>query len=257
MASRKSKWHHRVFGTVEQRRLWRDVALRRVGLARSHTPMQLVRQQQLAIPNLVRSLAADLLLQQGQLSFVQVGAFDGASDDDLTQLLPLGKVQGVLVEPQPEPFAALAERYAGHENLHLVNAAIAPERGQRNFYRPRLGASRLASFDPQNLLRHGVSAADIATESVQCCPLDAVLADVGFSRLDVLQIDAEGYDLQVLATLDFNRWRPSIVRFEYLHLAPRLLDACIADLASQGYQFLLQQRDLVACLSAGQMVGAA
>lgn len=219
--------------------------------------MQLVRNKQLAIPNLVRSLAADLLLQQGKLSFTQVGAFDGTSDDDLTRLLPLGNVQGLLVEPQPEPFELLQQRYASQQNLHLVNAAIASERGERSFYRPRSGASRLASFDRRNLLRHGVRSDDIVAETVECLPLDAVLVDAGFERLDVLQIDAEGYDLEVLATLDFDRWRPSVVRFEYLHLEPRLLDACIAELASQGYQFLLQHRDLVACLSPSQATTAA
>lgn len=246
MAARRTKWHHRLLGTVEQRRRWRDIVLRRLGLARSHVPMELVRRRGWQQPNVVRALAADILLSQGTLSFVQVGAFDGTSEDDLTRLLPLGQVEGVLVEPQPEPFGQLQSRFANDAGLRLVNAAIAAEWGEREFFRPRWGASRLASFDRGNLLRHGVAADDIQSSPVRCLPLDDVLADSGLKRLDVLQIDAEGHDLAVLATLDLDRWQPNIIRLEYLHTDSRELDVCIAVLAEKGYQFLVQSRDLVA-----------
>ncbi|WP_425395469.1 FkbM family methyltransferase [Aeoliella sp.] len=246
MSARRTKWHHHLLGTVDERRRWRDIVLRRLGLARSNVPMELVRRRDWQQPNVVRALAADILLSQGTLSFVQVGAFDGTSEDDLTRLLPMGQVHGVLVEPQPEPFAELESRFADEHRLHLVNAAIAAERGEREMFRPRWGASRLASFDRENLLRHGVAAADIECHRVPCLPLDLLLRETGLSQLDVLQIDAEGHDLAVLATLDLDRWKPSIVRLEYLHTEPRELDRCIAQLAEQGYQFLVQNRDLVA-----------
>lgn len=246
MAARRTKWHHHLLGTVDDRRRWRDVVLRRLGLARSHVPMELVRRRHLQQPNVVRALAADILLSQGKLSFVQVGAFDGTSEDDLTRLLPLGQVEGVLVEPQPEPFEELKTRFAAEDRLHLVNAAIDAERGEQDFFRPRWGASRLASFDRDNLLRHGVAAADIVSSPVRCLPLDELLAEMGLEQLDVLQIDAEGHDLAVLATVDLDRWKPSVIRLEYLHTDPVELDRCIAQLAEQGYQFLVQCRDLVA-----------
>ncbi|MGI9457270.1 MAG: FkbM family methyltransferase [Aeoliella sp.] len=257
MTSRSRKWHHRLLGTVDDRRRWRDVLLRKVGLARTHVPMELVRRKELALPNVVRGLAADRLVRQHSLTFVQVGAFDGQSDDDLTSLLDFEHVRGVLVEPQPEPFEKLQKRFAGHENLQLVNAAIARDADERPLYSPRCGASRLASFDRQNLIRHGVDSAEIVSKQVRCLPLEKLLEQAGFDQLDVLQIDAEGYDLEVLATLDLDRWRPTVIRLEYRHLPPREVDDCLRRLSARGYRFLLQERDLVASLIVSQVGRAA
>lgn len=240
------KWHHRVLGTVDDRRRWRDVVLRKFGLARTHAPMELVRRKELALPNVVRGMAADCYIRQQELTFVQVGAFDGSSDDDLTSLLDYANVRGVFVEPQPGPFAELQRRFARFDNVTLANAAIATSAGEQPFYSTGSG-SRLASFDRENLLRHGVAAREITSQTVRCLPLDQLLEEVGFARLDVLQVDAEGYDLQVLSTLEFERWMPAVVRFEYLHLATREVDRYLGYLSSLGYKFLIQDRDIVAC----------
>lgn len=250
MPTPRRKWHHRLLGTVDQRRRVRDIALRHIGLCRSRVPLPLVGRDDLMLPNVVRGAAAEILLQRSQLTFVQVGVFDGRSDDDLTNLLDFPGVQGVLVEPQPEPFEQLRTRFGRLANVHLANVAIAPETGERELYRPRAGQSRLASLDAANLLRHGVAPQDIAVHRVRCLPLDQLLCQLEIERLDVLQIDAEGYDLEVLATLNFDRWLPEVVRFEYSQLPRRQLASRLNDLSRRGYRFLLQQRDIVACRSA-------
>ncbi len=246
MSNRTSKWHHRWLGTVDVRRRIRDRTLRRIGLARCRTPLPLVGRDDLLIPSIVSGAAAEILLREGDLSFVQVGAYDGRSEDDLTSMIDLPGVRGLLVEPQPEPFAELQRRYGDCSNVQLANVAIAPIEGQRNFYRPRSGPSRLASFDQANLIRHGVALQDIVCESVECLPLDALLNQLQIDRLDVLQIDAEGYDLEVLATLDFDRWQPRWLRFEFLHLDPKKLATWLDHLAQRRYRFFVQQRDIVA-----------
>jgi len=244
--AKSPKWHHRVLGTVDDRRRWRDVVLRKFGLARTHTPMELVRRKELALPNVVRGMAADCWIRQQQLTFIQVGAFDGSSDDDLTPLLAYENVQGVFVEPQPGPFAELERRFAGFNNVTLINAAIATKAGEQLFYSTGDG-SRLASFNRENLLRHGVADGNITSQPVRCLPLNHLLAEVGFKQLDVLQVDAEGYDLEVLSTIDIDRWMPTVVRFEYLHLANREVDRYLGYLSQLGYKFLIQDRDIVAC----------
>lgn len=246
MPSRPTKWYHRLFGTVDKRRRLRDIALRQIGLARSHMPLPLVGRSDLAMPNVVRGVAAEILLREGQLTFVQVGAFDGGSEDDLTSLLDFPGVRGALVEPQPEPFAELSQRFAHHENIHFVNAAIAADAGHRKLYRPSDGRSRLASLDRNNLLRHGVRPEDISCDLVRCLTLSQLLEDLRFTSLDVLQVDAEGYDLDVLATLDLDRWQPVCIRFEYLHIESCRLAKCLDQLANRGYRFLVQERDIVA-----------
>ncbi len=246
MSHRLRKWRHRWFGTVADRRRLRDRALRHLGLARSHLPWPLVGRDDLMMPGMLSGGGAEILLRQGELTFVQVGAFDGRSDDDLTSLLAFPGVNGVLIEPQPEPFAQLQRSYGGHRNLHLSNVAIAPVAGVREFFRPRTGQSRLASFDRSNLVRHGIAPTDIVSTQVTCVRLDALLAELRISRVDVLQIDAEGYDLEVLGTLDLDQWQPQWIRFEHLHLPQQGLAECLYDLSSRGYRFLVQERDILA-----------
>ncbi len=245
-ATRPRKWHHYLLGTVDQRRRLRDVALRQVGLTRCNAPTSLMGRDDLLTPNIVASGAAEILLLSGRLTFVQVGAFDGTSRDDLTSLLTYTGVRGVLVEPQPEPFAELQTRFGDHENLHLANVAIAPEVGQREMFRPRSGESRLASFDRTNLTRHGIAAEDIVCKSVRCTPLDSLLDDLAIERLDILQIDAEGFDLEVLATIDLDRWHPTWLRFEFLHLDSNRLAACLDDLSLRGYRFMVDGYNIAA-----------
>lgn len=244
--SKKTKWHHRLFGTATARRRVRDVLLRHVGLTRTHMPMQLVREPELVAPNIVKGLAAETLLSEGSLYFIQVGVFDGQSEDDLTTIAKLPGVRGVLVEPQSEPFAKLKSRFGASRGISLLQAAIAPNEGTRTFYSTGAEGSRLASFDRDNLLRHGVAAGDIRSSEVRCLPLESVLAEAEFPRLDVLQIDAEGYDLEVLATLDLERWCPTVLRIEYRQLPPKEVDDLISRLAEWDYRFLVQDRDLVA-----------
>jgi len=59
---------------------------------------------------------------------------------------------------------------------------------------------------------------------------------VGIDRVDLLQVDVEGYDAEVVRMFDFDRWRPSIVNFEHTHLSPRDHESAMRHLVSHGYQ---------------------
>ncbi|HEY7192277.1 MAG TPA: FkbM family methyltransferase, partial [Gemmatimonadales bacterium] len=65
-------------------------------------------------------------------------------------------------------------------------------------------------------------------------------------RCDLIQIDAEGFDGQIVRTIDFQAVQPSIVRFEHVHLSNRECDDCIELLASHGFRFIGQRRDIIA-----------
>jgi hypothetical protein len=64
----------------------------------------------------------------------------------------------------------------------------------------------------------------------------------GLESVDLIQIDAEGYDWPIIRSIDFDRVRPAIVRFEYRNMLPSDADACLAHLAAHGYRFLLEPR---------------
>ena len=231
---------------VASRRRWRDLTLSWVGLERSYKPRALVRSPELLASSIVQYLIAHELQSTPDFCFMQIGAYDGAGDDDLREpVLRLG-LRGTLVEPQPAAFERLKTTYAGQPQVKLLNAAIADTEGTRTLYCPRSGDAQTASFNRQHLIRHGIRREEILGRSVPCYTVEGALAVAGLERVDLLQTDTEGYDYQLLQSIDFQRLRPAIIRFEYRHMSGREVNASVEMLAQLGYRFFLEPKDLVA-----------
>lgn len=189
--------------------------------------------------------------------FIQVGAFDGVSNDPIRPLVARHHWRGVLVEPQPEAFAALRRTYADQPQVRLVNAAVGVEPGTQTLYTvdPTHGnmppwAQQLASFRRETLLAHSRAiphlASAIREQSVECLTLDELMKEAPGARLDLLQIDAEGYDAEILASLDLDKHRPVIIRYEHKHLGRRDQATCIERLLAQGYRIAVADEDTLA-----------
>jgi hypothetical protein len=65
-------------------------------------------------------------------------------------------------------------------------------------------------------------------------------------RVDVLQIDTEGFDYRVFKQFDFAAYRPAIVNIEVVNLKPEELNALQGDLAGLGYIYFQYEMDLMA-----------
>jgi FkbM family methyltransferase len=184
-------------------------------------------------------------------TFVQVGAHDGSVLDPLRRALLCTSWTGVLVEPVPYVFARLEERYGGRPGLHLENVAISHHEGTMPFHHlPETGGlwycyDALGSFRREVVVSHAAFVPDIeerlVTVDVPCAPLAEVCRRNGVERPQVVQIDTEGYDLEVLRGIDFDAHRPTLVMFEHLHLdageraeAKDLLEVRGYSLASDG-----------------------
>jgi FkbM family methyltransferase len=200
-------------------------------------------------------LVALRMLSGTELFFVQVGAFDGRTGDQLHEWITRYRWRGILVEPQPRYFAALQRTYADRPDLMLENVAIGETRGTRTLYTIREDvenlpwwAPQVASFDRAHVEAKGLRDADgndvIDTLSVPCVPFADLLADV--ERVDLLQVDTEGYDAAILAMFDFELYRPAIVRFEHVHLNENDHDSSIRRLADHGYRVAVGGRDTIA-----------
>ena len=167
------------------------------------------------------------------------------------------EVRGVLIEPVPELFERLRATYAGKDGLTFVNAAVAEADGRRDLYwvppapdDPEW-SDQLGSFSRDVVLGHADEVRDLAdrvvTVSVACRTLASLVAEHGLSDIDLLHIDAEGYDLAILRTIDFAaRWAPRCVLYEQKHLgadrtaARDLLRAAgysVIDLGSDAFAF--------------------
>lgn len=190
----------------------------------------------------------------------QVGGFDGVSFDPLRRHLARPAWRGVIAEPMPEPFSRLAALYAGQDRVRPENCAIGPVDGEAVMWRFRpevVAGGRLhpayggmSSFLLPDLLARGGSLQKAAgfddatmamlrglTEpvTVRCRTFASVLAEHGLDRVDVLQIDAEGYDLEILRAFDFARHRPAVVHYEEKHLDAAQEAEAHRLLAAHGY----------------------
>ena len=214
-------------------------------------------------------LAARLAEHVPDVYFVQVGAMDGLSFDPIHALVRRHGWHGLLLEPLPDLFARLLANYAGTPGLRFENAAIAETEGTAEIRRIPLAAVQTGqaargfagmssfrdNFAPGNrvLEDSGLGQEDldrirglVTVETVRTMRLQTALARHGVEKIDVLQIDTEGFDYIVLKQLDFGLFRPWIVNMEIAHLSEEERRLATDLLVSQGYTVAANGHDLLA-----------
>jgi FkbM family methyltransferase len=210
-----------------------------------YTPRHLFR------PECVRTLhfhdvICRYMFERGQdCSFIQVGAYDGISADPLRRYIERCGWSGVMVEPQPGPAQQLRALYKGNANIVIIEAAVGHVRMSRTLYTvdcdilPKW-AGGMASFDRGHILKHDYLFPSIEKfvreVRVDCVPFAEIIKSrPGGTRLDLLQIDAEGADGQILSWFPFARLMPAIVHWETKNMSKLEQEAALDLLCSQGY----------------------
>jgi FkbM family methyltransferase len=201
-------------------------------------------------------MSLDLLLAKRlrdpdpEFFFLQVGAYDGKANDPLRESIGRHDLAGMLVEPQPEAFADLDALYGSNPRIALRNVAVADIDGKRAFYSfppgiPIDRAEQLASLDLNIILKRRKHLKDrLVRTDVSCVTFETLLAKV--PRVDLLQIDVEGYDAELIRLFDFERWTPTIVQFESHHLSRANHDSATARLIGHGYRVAVVRGDTLA-----------
>jgi FkbM family methyltransferase len=184
--------------------------------------------------------------QQSQIYFLQIGAFDGVTGDDLYRAVHKFSLSGAVVEPQKEAFRLLQANYSGLKTtVTLLNVAISEHDGRKPFYvidgapPEPYWLPQLASFSKDVILshRHAIPGLEamIRTTEVDCWSFDTLFLRLNRQTVDLLYIDTEGYDANLLWAFDVPRRAPSIIVFEHKHLlTPEYLRA-IEMLLGSGY----------------------
>lgn len=142
--------------------------------------------------------------------FVDVGAFHPIFLSNTYLLYKLGW-RGVNIDATPGSMEVFREMRPGDINLQI---GVAPQPCRRPFrlYRePSLNA--LADYASETTADH----AFLGEVEVDCLPLTSILERENVQRqIDLLSVDAEGADMEVLESLDFERYRPRLVITEIL-----------------------------------------
>ena len=193
------------------------------------------------------------------ISFIQVGANDGSYGDPLREYVLKYPWRGILVEPQEMAFKTLRENYAAAaDRLIFENAAISRSANIMMYRAPahcagnEIYAASVVSTDPGVVARQlGLKLEQLEQFSVPCVTLDCLIERHELKKLDLLQIDAEGYDWHVLNTLSLANVKPSIIQFEHGHLSNDSIDKVAKFLDANGYSIYWggHQSDTVALSS--------
>jgi FkbM family methyltransferase len=207
-------------------------------------------------PNTVAAVLDDFAKKNKDVFFVQVGGNDGFQNDLICKFVKRYRWSGITIEPQIKPFESLKQIYQ-KDAVMPVNAAIDSENRTRKLYKIAFTNARWASGLSSFLRSHleekiengyiekkakktGIplpkDKADwIGFDEIQCLTFETIFQKNNVQKIDVLQIDTEGFDYEILKLFKFNTFLPKIIIFESENLSTADLAECKAWLSAKGY----------------------
>jgi FkbM family methyltransferase len=180
-----------------------------------------------------------------ELTFVQIGAYDGVSTDPLRKYIERCGWSGVMLEPQPRPANQLRALYRHNPKIVILEAALDSERRTRSLYTlesdtvPKW-AGGMASFDRSHILKQddlieGLEGM-VRELQVNCVVFDDILNYLPKNHLDLLQIDVEGADGHILSLFPFDRFKPAIIHWEIKNMTCIQQEEALERVIAHGYQ---------------------
>jgi FkbM family methyltransferase len=196
----------------------------------------------------------EMMRRQGpSLKFVQIGANDGITGDPIRPYILEYGWEGILVEPQIRVFERLKENYRSVPRLKFENCAIASKDGTSKFYtvceqsEDGVMGETLASFDRAPLERHARGRkASVEELTVATMTPTSLLEKHQFGTFDLLQIDAEGYDFELLKMFDLGDTGPPLIHFESGQMKASHQAECYRFLSRMDYAMLTLKGDTLA-----------
>lgn len=203
------------------------------------------------------------------LNFIQVGANDGLREDPFRRFIIRDDWTGVLVEPVAPVFKILKKNYEKKKGLFFENCIISDmDEDQADFFvysdaflgdaniDKKLFYWRKSSLSKDLLskrLKHDhveEKEGYIHCLKVRTCKLSDLMKKYShLGCVDLLIVDAEGYDDIVIKTLDFTCRKPKAIFFECSIIPSQRLDDLSELLRTKGYNLTSLNTDMVAVLN--------
>ncbi|MBR9844342.1 MAG: hypothetical protein GYB25_14370 [Rhodobacteraceae bacterium] len=250
-------------------------ALKGPGNGKPGKQVKRLRQEMNAVKSQIyRTAILALAHQKRPIRVCVVGANDGKNGDPIYDLIKTRlhtKTDITLFEPQEYLIPILEANYSFHPSHQIVNAAVGNEdtltlHAVRPEYWDRFktpysanwpsyrAPTGITSFDRESVLRwvqkHLPNEQNpekfIAELTVPSKRLTSFLKDLGKEPIiDVLQVDAEGFDDEVIYACDIHLTQPKIILFEKSNLSEERLTRLRKHL-SKKYDLMDVQRDILA-----------
>lgn len=177
---------------------------------------------------------------------LQIGANDGKMADPIHNKVKMYKWSGLFVEPITYLYNRLRTNYNGCNNLKFENSVIAKHTGNIDFFQfPEelennkefpFWASGMGSvlepFDSPGHKNVKSKNFEMVKKKTPCLTFTDLLNKHNVKHIDLLQIDTEGFDGEIICSIDFSRIRPKYIRYEEKHIQ-RVYDQNMTSVSSK------------------------
>ena len=204
--------------------------------------------------HLTVKLLIDNLVKKGKIkSLIQIGANDGLRFDVLNKYIKEYKINSLLVEPVPFYFSKLKDNYSKDSFVKLEKSAISKKSGTINMYTVKKNCldkydehiKGINSVNKTHLNKHNVKSNHIEKISVKCLSPKDLLEKYQINNLDLIFIDAEGYDGDIVMNfLNYLNFQPIII-FEFIHIKHDLFINVIKKLDEKKYNYFSIDENLI------------
>jgi len=195
----------------------------------------------------------------------QIGANDGFIGDPIHKFIFKFGWRGILIEPQPFVFHNyLLKTYAKQDQIFAINCAIGEIKGSQPLYslsfsnhRWATGLSSFSKSGINNLLSNGyiqkkAKQQGIGLPEIEDCIIENIVEVMTFEdllqshevkKIDLLQIDAEGYDGKLISIFPFSKYKPIFINFEHSHMKQTEYNSICLELNNHGYELTKIEND--------------
>jgi FkbM family methyltransferase len=164
--------------------------------------------------------------------------------------------RGLMVEPLPHAFALLKENMRPYPGVVPVLAALSDADGERPLFTVNVQEAsfekshQFSSFSREVIEKQTQFEPEIAKlieqTMVPTLSWTSLLARTDGANVDVLQIDAEGYDAEIIRMIDFQQFRPKLIQYEHCNLNKVDQEDVAQRLIALGYKLAMTPLDVVA-----------
>jgi FkbM family methyltransferase len=176
-----------------------------------------------------------------EVFFVQIGSNDGVSNDPLHAFIRKYKWKGILVEPMPGMFEVLKKNYEGVPGLQFENAGIGDTEEEKDFF-----CLPAEMNEPSWLQQIGTFSRDAFVKRFRLITLRQLLSKYRVKKIDLLHIDAEGYEYRILSQLESVTTLPSLILFEWGSMTEQDLQKTLELLNRYKYKIHYSGGDMLA-----------
>ena len=145
--------------------------------------------------------------------FLEIGAFDGIEGSNCYHFEKFMNWQGIAVEASPLQF----EKLKKNRNCKLINLALGSENKLVEFYEVVEGFTQMSGINNinfQNSFQRIKKNSDskINKIDIECKTFDKLIPDDQI--IDLISIDIEGNELDVLKSIDFDKYQIKVIILE-------------------------------------------